>query len=197
MAKLRQYFTRTFEKTHFYLPFVAMANNVLDVGEMRDSFFAESALIGVSAAIPAYRFCWLVNKILDMCFENVPENLIEMNETRSGKETFKQGGRQLQVSMFDSTPEPDNDKTDKYFFSTFLHKVPNSSHSHLLYQLKSGKKTLLPEAKHLDYLWLVQTAEPEHDAHIIMERLRVIPTFQLVQAIDSDLVKKSLANLLV
>lgn len=174
-----------------------MASNVLDVGEMRDSFFADTALIGVSAAVPAYRFCWLVNKILDMCFENVPENIIEMNETRSGKETLKQGGRQLQVSMFDIAAEPESDKTDKYFFSTFIHRVPNSCHSHLLYQLKSGKKTLLPEAKHLDYLWLVQTAEPEHDAHVIMDQLRSIPSLQLVQAIDSDLVKKSLVNLLI
>lgn len=174
-----------------------MANIVLDVGEMKETFFADTAMIGITAAMPGYRFCWLLNKYLEMSFVNVPESTLIMNESKSGKQTVKHLGTQPQFSMFADAEPAVPESAEEIHFCTFRHQVPHSSHCHMLYQLKNGKKMLLPEAKHLDFLWLIQTADPLHDEHIIMTDLKKIAEIQLVQELTTDQIRKSMANLLV
>jgi hypothetical protein len=195
-AKLRQYFTCTFDKVYFYQQVFHMTNIVLDVGEMKETFFADTAMIGITAAMPGYRFCWLLNKYLEMSFVNDPENTLVMNESKSGKQTIKHIVSKPQVSMFPDTEDIVPDRTEGVFFPTYLHKVPHSSHYHMLYQLKNGKKLLLPEAKHLDFLWLIQTADPLHDEHIVVSYLKKIAEIQLVQPLTPDQIRKSMTNLL-
>ena len=173
-----------------------MTNIVLDVGEMKETFFADTAMIGITAAMPGYRFCWLLNKYLEMSFVNDPENTLVMNESKSGKQTIKHIVSKPQVSMFPDTEDIVPDRTEGVFFPTYLHKVPHSSHYHMLYQLKNGKKLLLPEAKHLDFLWLIQTADPLHDEHIVVSYLKKIAEIQLVQPLTPDQIRKSMTNLL-
>lgn len=173
-----------------------MANIVLDVGEMKETFFADTAMIGITAAMPGYRFCWLLNRYLEMSFVNVPENTLIMNETKSGKQTVKPMGSRPQVSMFAEAEPAVTEKAEEIYFPTYTHQVPHSSHCHMLYQLKNGKRMLLPEVKHLDFLWLIQTADPLHDEHIIMSDLKKIAEIQLVQQITADQIKKSMSNLL-
>jgi hypothetical protein len=171
-----------------------MANSVLDIGEMKENFFADTAMIGIATVLPGHRFCWLLNRYFDTNFENIPDNTICMGESKSGKETVNYLSSNGQGNMFEQHKQ---EKEDLYFFPTYSHQIPNSSYSYMLYQLKCGKRPLLPEAKHLDFLWLIQTAEPQHDAHIILDELRKIPEIQLVQELTTDQLKKSIANLLI
>lgn len=145
-----------------------MTKLVLDMDAMQDDFFADTAMIGIVSAEPAYRFCWILNNYFDIEFRNYPEQNISVKK-----------------------------KDNTYYFPTYQHDVPNSNYKYLLYKLKSGKETLLPETKHLDYLWLVQTARPEHDAHLLYNQVKNIPEVQLAQLLATDQIKKSLNNLLV
>jgi hypothetical protein len=167
---------------------------ILDVGGMKEQFFGGSAMIGIATAYPGFRFCWLLNRHFGTSFANVPEHTICMGETRSGKDAVKYLGSEVQGSMFGAAPAPDG---ELWYFPTWCHQDPNSGYSHLLYQLKHGKKVLLPEVKHLDFLWLIQTAEPQHDAHLILASLRQMPSVQLAQELTREQLKKSMANLLL
>jgi len=168
-----------------------MANVVLDMGEMKENFFGEAVMLGIVSTQPAYRLCWALNRHFDMCFSNVPENTICMGEGKGGKEEVNFVGGQ--VDMFAAPAAV----PEQWFFPTYSHVIANSSATHILYQLRAGNKTLLPEAKHLDYLWFIQTAESAHDAHTILRELRNLPAVQLAQEISREQIKKSIANLLL
>jgi len=169
-----------------------MANVVLDMGEMKESFFGEAAMLGIASPLPGYRLCWALNRHFDISFCNVPENTICMGEGKGGKEevNFVGGG---QVDMFAAPAAA----PEQWFFPTYSYAIPNSSATHILYQLRAGNKTLLPEAKHLDYLWFIQTADSAHDAHTILRELRNLSAVQLAQEISREQIKKSIANLLL
>lgn len=169
-----------------------MANVVLDMGEMKESFFGDAAMLGIVSTQPAYRLCWALNRHFDMGFCNVPENTICMGEGKGGKDVVNYVGGG-QVDMFAAPAAV----PEQWFFPTYSYLIPNSSATHILYQLRSGNKTLLPEAKHLDYLWFIQTADSAHDAHIILRELRNLSTVQLAQEISREQIKKSIANLLL
>jgi hypothetical protein len=174
-----------------------MASTLLDVGEMKENFFADTSMIGIATSLPGYRFCWTLNKYFDTAFANLPENTICMGEGKGGKEVVNYIGAQAQSQMFAEVKTEKKDQKELYFFPTYSHIVPHSSYFYMLYHLKCGKKTLLPEVKHLDFLWLIQTAEPEHDAHSILKELRSMREVQLAQELTTDQLKKSLGNLLV
>ena len=145
-----------------------MAKLLLDMGAMQDDFFADTAMIGIVSAQAGYRFCWMLNKHFDIAFKNYPEQNI----------TFKK-------------------KDNTFYYPTYQYDLDNCDHKYLLYKLKSGNETLIPETKQLDYLWLIQTANPEHDAHIILRELKNIPDVQMAQQLATEQIKKSLNNLLV
>lgn len=145
-----------------------MAKLVLDVEAMQEDFFADTAMIGIASAQPGSRFCWMMNRHFDIDFKGYPEQNICLKK-----------------------------KENIFYFPTYQYDIENSGYKYLLYKLKCGSETLLPETKHLDYLWLVQTAEPEHDAHRICEQLKSIAEVQLTQMLAPELIKKSLNNLLV
>jgi hypothetical protein len=171
-----------------------MAKVVLDMGEMKESFFGDAVMLGIASPLPGYRLCWALNRHFDMTFASVPENTICMEEGRGGKEVvnFLGGG---QADMFGAPVGAG--PVSRWFFPTFSYAIANSSSSHILYQLRAGNKTLLPETKHLDFLWFIQTADSAHDAHTILLELRNLPMVQLAQEISREQIKKSITNLLL
>ena len=40
----------------------------LNIAAMQEEFFSDTALIGIVSALPAYRFCWMLNQKFDMDF---------------------------------------------------------------------------------------------------------------------------------
>lgn len=139
----------------------------LDTLAMQEDFFADTALIGIASALPAYRFCWLLNKHFDMHFKREPELDVCLQST----------GRQI-------------------FFPIFQYIPHLSGTKYLVYKLKNDKETLLPEAKQLDYLWLIQSNTADADAQNITQNLRDISDIQLAQIISTDRLK-SLDHLII
>lgn len=174
---------------------VGMSKTVLDMGGVRESFFGEAAMIGISCPLPAHRFCWTVNRHFETNFRNVPESTICVAEDKGGKEVVNFLGG-AQTDMFGGAPAAAA-PAGRWYFPTYTYTVPHSSATHIIYQLKCGTRVLLPEVKHLDYLWLVQTAEPEHDAHTILLELRTAAFVQLAQDLTREQLKKSISNLLL
>jgi hypothetical protein len=144
-----------------------MSKMVLDMAAMQEDFFSDTAMIGMVTAMPGYRLCWMLNQHFNINFARDPGQNIMLKK-----------------------------KDNEYCFPTYQYGLPNSSYKYVLYKLKNGSETLLPETKQLDYLWLIQTATPEEDALYLARELRNIADIQLAQILASDQLK-SVMNLLV
>ncbi len=151
----------------FILPLIHMAKLALDMSAMQEDFFAEAAMIGIVTALPGYHLCWVLNKHFDIDFVREPEQDIPLQK-----------------------------KGNRYNYPIYQYNLPNSAYKYLLYKLKDGKEPLLPETKELDYLWLIQTANPGYDAENIASELKNIADIQLAQILAPEQLK-SLSNLLV
>jgi hypothetical protein len=149
-----------------------MAKMVLDTNAMLEDFLEDTVMIGIVTAQPAYRFCWILNHHFDIDFIRDPEQNLSLKKKDKDK------------------------KENEYKFPIYHYDFPNSNHKYLLYKLKSGSESLLPETKQMDYLWLIQTANPKADAKFLINELRNIPDVQLAQILASDQLK-SISNLLV
>jgi len=145
-----------------------MAKLLLNMTEMQKDFFADTAMIGIATALPGYHLCWVLNMHFDINFERDPEQNISSQK-----------------------------KENQYHFPIYQCAFPNSSHKYMLYKLKNGAESLLPETKQLDYLWMIHTANPERDAMEIARELKNIPDVQLARILATDQLKKSIQNLLV
>ena len=144
-----------------------MAKLVLDMDAMQDDFFSDAALIGIGSALPAYNFCWLLNRHFGISFIRDTDQNISLKK-----------------------------KDKEFIFPVYNYIIPNSDHKYLLYKLKSGTESLLPETRQLDYLWLVQTANPTEDAKEILKGLKELNEVQLANILQPRQLK-SLNNLLV
>ena len=140
----------------------------LNTEAMQEEFFADTALIGIVSPLPGYQFCWTLNKQLETNFVREPEMDVCL---QSGKEK-------------------------QHYFPIYQYNVPMNGSRYILYKLKSNKESLLPEAKQLDYLWMVQSNSPEADAQDITVHLRDIPDVQLAQVLMPDKLK-NLGHLIV
>ena len=146
-----------------------MANKLtLNIAAMQEEFFSDAALIGIVSPLPAYYFCWMLNEQLDMNFTREPELDICVQTT----------------------------KEHQNYFPIYQYCVPLNGARYLLYKLKSEKQSLLPEARNLDYLWMIQSTSAEGQAQQIADFLRNMPEVQLAQIIMPEKLK-NLSNLLV
>ena len=139
---------------------MAVTKWALDIDAMQEDFFAGTAMIGIVNAMQGYRFCWMINKHFDHNFCRDPE---------------------LDISL--------QKKDSRFCFPVYTYEMPNSSHRYVIYKLKNGNEALLPEIRQLDYLWLIQTADPEHDAAAIISELKNLPDIQLARALISGELK--------
>ena len=99
----------------------------LDLEEMAEDFFEDTRLLGIVAPVKDYQLCWLFNQLFRLQFR--VNNEIEIQLTR---------------------------KQRKYFFPVYEYNEPNNSLTHYLYNNQHDGEFLLPEFKHLDYLWLLK-----------------------------------------
>jgi len=141
--------------------------NVLDMGAMHDDFFADTALIGIVSSLPAYRFCWLLNKHFAIDLVREPD----MDISKPGEE-------------------------ETHYFPIYQYPEPSGSYVYTIYRLKSKEEVLLPEVKQLDYIWMIQSSSPDADANNITQNLREIPDIQLAQILQPDKLK-NINNLMV
>ena len=99
----------------------------LTMDDLASEFFEDTRLLGVVAPVKDYQFCWQLNNRLRFDFRI--NNEIEIQLTK---------------------------KERKYFFGVYEYGESGNSLKHFLYNNQFDGEYLLPEFKHLDFLWLLK-----------------------------------------
>jgi hypothetical protein len=133
----------------------------LNIEDMTDEFFESTRLMGVVAPVKDYQFCWLLNNRLRFDFRI--NNEIEIQLTK---------------------------KQRKYFFGVYEYQEMSNSLQHFLYINQFDGEYLLPEFKHLDFLWLLKGDwVTDEKLAQLMGSVRAIPGVQLVMELVQDKIK--------
>jgi len=133
----------------------------LSIDDLAGEFFEGTRLLGVVAPVKDYQFCWQLNNRLRFDFRI--NNEIEIQLTKRQR---------------------------KYFFSVYEYKEANNSLQHFLYNNQCDGEYLLPEFKHLDFLWLLKGDVIMDDRlNDLMNSVRGIPGVQLVMELAQDKVR--------
>lgn len=133
----------------------------IDNEALAEEFFEDSLLLGIVMPVKDYQFSWQLNKLLGFNFRM--NNDIE-----------------IQLSK----------KQRKYFFSIYEYAVPSISLVHYLYNNQFDGEYLLPEFKHLDFLWLIKgDIVSREDLHTLMQAIRSLPGVQLVIEMTNEKIK--------
>ncbi|MBC7850299.1 MAG: IPExxxVDY family protein [Chitinophagaceae bacterium] len=133
----------------------------LDLDDLADDFFEETHLLGIVSPIKDYQFCWHINHSLRFDFRI--NNEIEIQLYR---------------------------KQRHYYFQIFEYRQPNSSLVHYLYKNQFDGEYLLPEFKHLDYLWLLKGDLVSSDfLGSIVSNIKTIHGVQLVIELTNEKIR--------
>lgn len=125
---------------------------MLDSKGLTDFFFEETKLLGIMAPIKDYQFCWQINNLIGVDFRI--NNDIEIQLTR---------------------------KKRNYFFAVYEYAETSTSLVHYLYNNQFDGEYLLPEFKHLDFLWLLKgDAVAEASFQQLMSSIKELKGVQLV-----------------
>lgn len=138
-----------------------MMRLTLDINEMAEDFFEDTRLLGIVAPVKDYQLCWFINQLFRFRFRM--NNEIEIQLTK---------------------------KQRKYFFPVYEYNEPNSSLVHYLYNNQDDGEYLLPEFKHLDFLWLLKgdLVENESINHMVSS-IKNIYAVQLVMELTNEKIK--------
>ncbi len=128
---------------------------------MVEEFFDGTRLLGIVAPIKSYQFCWLLNQQLQIDFRINHEIEIQLDK-----------------------------KKRKYFFSIYEYNEPNSSRTHFLYINQFDGEYLLPEFKHLDFLWLLKgDFTSNEELSQLQQSIKSISGLQLVLELTADKIR--------
>ncbi len=134
---------------------------VLDTKGLADGFFEEARLLGIMAPVNDYQFCWHLNNSLGLDFRI--NNDIEIQLTK---------------------------KLRNYFFSVYEYAEATTTLVHYLYNNQFDGEYLLPEFKHLDFLWLLKGDMIGDEAmEYLVTFVRNINGVQLVVEMPTDKIK--------
>lgn len=133
----------------------------LNIDELTDDFFEETRLLGITATTKSYRFCWTINNMIGFDFRLNPD--IEIHIHKKGR---------------------------NYFFPVYQFKVPSTYLSHFIYHNQYDGEYLLPEFKHMDFLWLMKgETMPDTDCHNLIQSVKQINGVQLVAELTNEHIK--------
>jgi hypothetical protein len=124
----------------------------LDIENLSEGFFEDARLLGIVTSVKNYQFCWQLNKFLQFNFRI--NNDIEIQLTK---------------------------KQRQYFFGVYEYCEPNSTLVHYLYNNQFDGEYLLPEFRHLDFLWLLKGDFVNDES--LNELIRLIKTVNCVQLV--------------
>lgn len=133
----------------------------IDNVTLAEDFFETTRLLGIVAPVKDYLFTWNVNQYLGFNFRI--NNSIEIQLRK---------------------------KERNYFFSIYEYPVPSSCMVHYLYNNQFDGEYLLPEFKHLDFLWLTKYDDiPDDQLQSLMQVIRTLPGVQLVTEMTHEKIK--------
>jgi hypothetical protein len=134
---------------------------ILDNEELTHEFFEDTRLLGIMAPVKDYQFAWQLNQLMGVDFRI--NNDIEIQLKRKGR---------------------------NYFFAVYDFHESTGSLSHYLYSNQFDGEYLLPEFKHLDFLWLMKGDTVEENtlsSHI--STIRSVAGVQLVTELTNEKIK--------
>lgn len=133
----------------------------LDNKEVTELFFDETRLLGIMAPMKSYQFCWQINNHLHTDFRINNELEIQLRK-----------------------------KSRSYFFPVYEFPEPHTCLVHYLYSNKHDGEYLLPEFRHLDYLWLMKGDLVGDTAlHELMQHIRHLDGVQLVVELTNEKIR--------
>lgn len=134
---------------------------ILDTRDMMDGFFEETKLLGIMAPMKDYLLCWQLNHLLGIDFRINNELEIQLNKR----------GR-------------------NYFFAVYEYAESSTCLKHYLYNNHHDGEYLLPEFKHLDFLWLLKDDFVSDEAlqHLV-QSIRCVNGVQLVVELTNEKIK--------
>lgn len=133
---------------------------VLDTTALTELFFDEACLLGIMAPTPDYQFVWHLNAHLGMDFR--------IND--------------LEIALIR--------KKRQYYFKVYEYRRPESMLEHYLYVNQFDGEYLLPEFKHLDFLWLMKGDEIDVAwLEETMQAIRGSHSVQLVAKLSIEQIK--------
>lgn len=134
---------------------------VLDTRDMMDGFFEETRLLGIMAPMKDYQLCWQLNSLLGIDFRINNELEIQLKK-----------------------------KERHYFFAVYEYAEPATCLKHYLYNNQHDGEYLLPEFRHLDFLWLLKDDFVSEEAlQNLMQSIRTVNGVQLVIELTNEKIK--------
>lgn len=134
---------------------------VLDTKELTEEFFSDTRLLGIMAPVKDYQFCWHLNTNIGLDFRM--NNDIEIKLVK---------------------------KRRSYFFSVYEYNEPARFLSHYVYNNQFDGEYLLPEFKHVDFLWLMKGDEvSDTSLQETIQTIRSINSVQLVVELTNEKIK--------
>ena len=83
-----------------------------------------------------------------------------------------------------------NTKARKYFFSIYEYGEQAGTIKHFLYNNEDDGEYLLPEFKHLDFLWLIKDdIMKDEEVAILISSIRTLPGVQLIIELTNEKIK--------
>ena len=133
----------------------------IDNGLMIEEFFADTRLLGIVAPIEPYRFCWHLNQLLNFDFRINNNIEIQLNK-----------------------------KERKYFFPIYEYGEQSGTIKHYLYNNEDDGEYLLPEFKHLDFLWLIKDdIMPDEEVSLLATSIKALPPVQLITELTNEKIR--------
>ena len=133
----------------------------LDLDELTEEFFRNTRLVGIVAPIKDYQLCWQLNQLLTVDFRN--NNDIEIQLKRKKRD---------------------------YYFAIFQYCELSNSLVHYLYNNQFDGEYLLPEFRHLDFLYLLKgDFVADEFIYQLMDTIKKINGVQLVMELAHEKIK--------
>lgn len=132
----------------------------LDNNEMVEDFLDRCYCIGIVSPVKPYHFCWLMSHYLGMDFRLCIEDDVEMK------------------------------RSDRTYRFNLYHYQSHEADVHHIYQNQYDGGYLMPEFKHLDYIWLIRMEEYQTDIlNDLMDSLKTMDQVQLVVQIPESQIR--------
>ncbi len=137
------------------------AKLLLNNKDLADEFFEETRLLGIMSTVKDYQFCWHLNSTMGLDFRINNEIEIQLNK-----------------------------KGRNYFFAVYEFCEPTGALAHYIYNNQFDGEYLLPEFRHLDFLWLMKGDMVKDDSlQQTIESIRSINGVQLVVELTNEKIK--------
>jgi hypothetical protein len=138
-----------------------MAKLIVDNNQLANEFFEDARLLGIQSPLEPHKFVWMINRIFGYHFAYQHDGEIRLRSLKRN-----------------------------YEFPVYFCSEAQLEVSHLLYVNEDEGKHLLPELKHIDYLWLLKGEFPDEEfIQALVKELRKLEHVLLVMELTNEKIK--------